>query len=81
MHHLLFTGIVLLSIIFLLRKKVSMAIVMPVGTILLAALYLVPPLTAAASAWRGLTSTKSIEMTITLALTMVMEYRLRTVAC
>lgn len=78
MHHLLFTGIVLLSIIFLLRKKVSMAIVMPVGTILLAALYLVPPLTAAASAWRGLTSTKSIEMTITLALTMVMEYRLRT---
>ena len=78
MHHLFLTGVVLLVIVLLLRRKVSMAIVMPVGTVLLAILYRIHPIDAFHSVIRGLTSPKSLEMTITLALTMVMEYRLRT---
>lgn len=78
MHHLFLTGVVLLVIVLLLRRKVSMAIVMPVGTVLLAILYRIHPIDAFHSIIRGLTSPKSLEMTITLALTMVMEYRLRT---
>ena len=78
MHDLLKTGIVLFAIIWLLRRKVSMTSVMPIGTIILATLYLLNPKTFAAAAWHGIAAPKSLEMTATLALTMMMEHILRT---
>lgn len=78
MRHLLLTGLVLVVIIWLLRRKVSMTAVMPIGAVLLALLYLLPLPDLARAAWQGAASPKSLEMTATLALTMVMENLLRT---
>jgi len=78
MRHLLLTGLVLVVIIWLLRRKVSMTAVMPIGAGLLALLYLLPLPDLARAAWQGAASPKSLEMTATLALTMVMENLLRT---
>lgn len=78
MRHLFLTGLVLVFIIWLLRRKVSMAAVMPIGAALLALLYLLPLPDLGRAVWSGLASPKSLEMTATLALTMVMENLLRT---
>lgn len=78
MRHLFLTGLVLVFIIWLLRRKVSMAAVMPIGAALLALLYLLPLPDLGRVVWLGLASPKSLEMTATLALTMVMENLLRT---
>lgn len=78
MHDLLKTGIVLIAIIWLLRRKISMTAVMPIGTLLLALLYLLPLKALASAAFLGTASPKSLEMTATLALTMMMEHILRT---
>lgn len=78
MRHLLLTGLVLAFIIWLLRRKVSMAAVMPIGALLLALLYLLPISELGRAVWLGVAAPKSLEMTATLALTMVMENLLRT---
>lgn len=78
MRHLFLTGLVLVFIIWLLRRKVSMTAVMPIGAALLALLYLLPLAELGKAAWLGVASPKSLEMTATLALTMVMENLLRT---
>lgn len=78
MRHLVLTGLVLAFIIWLLRRKVSMAAVMPIGALLLALLYLLPISELGRAVWLGVASPKSLEMTATLALTMVMENLLRT---
>ncbi len=78
MRHLLLTGLVLIFIIWLLRRKVSMTAVMPIGSLLLALLYLLPLPELGRSIYLGVASPKSVEMTATLALTMVMENLLRT---
>ncbi len=78
MRHLLLTGLVLIFIIWLLRRKVSMTAVMPIGSLLLALLYLLPLHELGRSIYLGIASPKSVEMTATLALTMVMENLLRT---
>lgn len=78
MRHLFLTGLVLVFIIWLLRRKVSMTAVMPIGAGLLALLYQLPVTDFFRAAWLGVASPKSLEMTATLALTMVMEYQLRT---
>ncbi len=78
MRDLLITGLVLAFIVWLLRRKVSMTAVMPVGAGLLAFLYLLPLPSLGQAVWQALASPKSLEMTATLALTMVMEHILRT---
>lgn len=78
MDDLLKTSLVLVAIIWLLRRKVSMTAVMPAGSLLLALLYLLPLQELGKAAWRGVADPKSLEMTATLALTMVMENLLRT---
>ncbi len=78
MRHLFLTGLVLVFIIWLLRRKVSMTAVMPIGAALLALLYLLPLAELGRAVWLGVASPKSLEMTATLALTMVMENQLRT---
>lgn len=78
MNDLLKTSLVLIAIIWLLRRKVSMTAVMPLGSLLLALLYLLPLPDISRAAWRGIADAKSLEMTATLALTMVMENLLRT---
>jgi len=78
MRHLLLTGLVLAFIVWLLRRKVSMTAVMPIGAALLALLYLLPFRELGKAVWLGIASPKSLEMTATLALTMVMENQLRT---
>ena len=45
MTDLLKTAAVLMLIIVLLRRKVSMSVVMPIGALVLGILYLTPPLT------------------------------------
>lgn len=78
MRDLLTTGLVLTFIIWLLRHKVSMTAVMPIGAGLLALLYLLPLPKLGQAVWQALAAPKSLEMTATLALTMVMEHILRT---
>lgn len=78
MRDLLITGLVLACIIWLLRRKVSMTAVMPVGAALLALFYLLPLPKLAGAVWQAVAAPKSLEMTATLALTMVMEHLLRT---
>jgi len=78
MYDLLKTSLVLIFIVILLRRKVSMTAVMPIGAILLGLLYLTPPAQFFKAALRGIIAPASLEMTITLMLTMVMENILRT---
>lgn len=78
MRDLLITSFVLVCIIWLLRRKVSMTAVMPIGAGLLAALYLLPVAKLAQAVWQAVAAPASLEMTATLALTMVMEHILRT---
>lgn len=78
MNDILKTTAVLVFIVILLRRKVSMAAVMPIGALALGVLYLTPPKDFLAAVWAGAFAPKSLEMTLTLALTMVMENILRT---
>src|SRR6266568_2303592 len=78
MSDLLKTAVVLILIIVLLRRKVSMSAVMPIGAVLLGIVYLTPPLQFLKATAVAVFSPKSLEMTLTLALTMVMENILRT---
>lgn len=72
------TLLVLTVIVLLLRRKVSMSAVMPIGALLLALIYLTSPLRIFMALERALFDPRSLEMTITLMLTMVMENILRT---
>lgn len=72
------TGVVLFAIVLLLRKKMSMSLVMPLGAFFLALLYLTPPREVLQAVYRGVFDPKSLDMTLTLMLTMVMEHILRT---
>jgi integral membrane protein (TIGR00529 family) len=78
MTDLLKTAAVLILIIVLLRRKVSMSAVMPIGAVVLAIIYLTPPLQFLSAVKIAILSPKSLEMTLTLMLTMVMENILRT---
>ena len=78
MTDLLKTAAVLILIIVLLRRKVSMSAVMPIGALALGIIYLTPPLQFLKATAVGVFSPKSLEMTLTLMLTMVMEHILRT---
>ncbi len=78
MADLLKTCAVLILIVILLRRKVSMAAVMPIGALILAFIYLTPPRKFIEAAFTGVFAPKSLEMTLTLMLTMVMENILRT---
>lgn len=78
MAHLLKTAAVLVFIIILLRRKVSMTVVMPIGALLLGLIYLTPPRDFVRATIVAVFSPKSLEMTLTLVLTMVMENILRT---
>ena len=78
MDDLLKTMAVQVVIVILLRRKVSMAAVMPVGALLLGILYLTPPRDLINATLRGILAPKSLDMTLTLMLTMVMENILRT---
>lgn len=77
MPDLLKTSAVLVLIIILLRRRVSMAAVMPIGAGLLGMIYLTPPLKLLQAIHRAVFATTSLEMTITLVLTMVMENIMR----
>lgn len=78
MVHLFKIAAVLVVIIILLRRKASMTAVMPIGALLLALIYLTPPRDFGRAVIVAVFSSKSLEMTLTLALTMVMENILRT---
>ncbi|MBC8016998.1 MAG: DUF401 family protein, partial [Verrucomicrobia bacterium] len=78
MADLLKTSAVIICIILLLRRKVSMAAVMPIGALLLAVIYLTPPRDFIKATITAVFSPKSLDMTMTLMLTMVMEHILRT---
>ncbi|MEI6205618.1 MAG: DUF401 family protein [Desulfuromonadales bacterium] len=78
MTDLLKTSVVLILIVVLLRRKVSMAAVMPIGALVLAIIYLTPPRDFLQAAVMAVFAPKSLEMTMTLMLTMVMENILRT---
>lgn len=77
MADLLKTTAVLIVIVILLRRKVSMAAVMPIGAMMLGIIYLTPPRTFFNATIVAIFSPKSLEMTLTLMLTMVMENILR----
>lgn len=77
MPDLLKTSSVLILIIILLRRKVSMAAVMPIGSLALAIIYLTPPADFLKATYTAIFATTSLEMTLTLMLTMVMENILR----
>ena len=72
------TVTVLIVIVILLRRKVSMAAVMPLGALLLGIIYFTPPRDFITATTIAVFSPKSLEMTLTLMLTMVMENVLRT---
>lgn len=65
-------------IVVLLRRKVSMSVVMPIGAAVLGIIYLTPPAALLKATATAVFSPKSLEMTLTLMLTMVMENILRT---
>ncbi|MFZ2949681.1 MAG: DUF401 family protein [Desulfuromonadaceae bacterium] len=78
MTDLLKTAAVLILIVALLRRKVSMSAVMPIGALVLGIIYLTPPLQFLKATAVAVFAPKSLEMTLTLMLTMVMEHILRT---
>jgi uncharacterized protein len=78
MNDLIKTTAVLIVIVILLRRKVSMAAVMPIGALLLGIIYLTPPRDFLKATTIAVISPKSVVMTLTLMLTMVMEHILRT---
>lgn len=77
MNDLLRTLAVLAVVVFLLRRKMHLGLVMLIGAVILAFLYLTPPHDFLAGAWAALASPKSLEMTATLIFTMIMENILR----
>lgn len=77
MNDLLKTTAVLVLIVVLLRRKVSMAAVMPIGALLLGLIYLTPPRDFIKAVLVAVFAPKSLGMTLTLMLTMVMEHILR----
>jgi hypothetical protein len=77
MDDLLKTLTVLAILVILLRRKVYLGTVMGVGALLLAILYLTPPLAFLGGVYRAVMAPKSIEMTGLLVFTMIMENILR----
>ena len=77
MTDLIKTLAVLAILIVLLRRKVHLGTVMGVGSVLLALLYLTPPLTFLGGVYRAVMAPTSIEMTGMLVFTMIMENILR----
>lgn len=77
MNDLLRTLVVLVVVVFLLRRTMHLGLVMLIGAATLALLYLTPPLDFLAGAWVALVSPSSLEMTATLIFTMIMENILR----
>jgi len=71
------TMAVLAVLVVLLRRKVYLGTVMAVGALLLAILYLTPPLDFLAGVYRALLAPRSLEMTAMLLFTMIMENILR----
>jgi hypothetical protein len=69
--------VVLAVMVVLLRRRMHLGLVMPVGAVLLAFLYLTPPFEFLGGALTALTSAKSLEMTFTIVFTMIMENILR----
>jgi len=63
---LLKTAVVLILIIVLLRRKVSMAAVMPIGALALGVIYLTPPFEFLKATMVAVFAPKSLEMTLTL---------------
>ncbi|AJE04034.1 DUF401 family protein [Geobacter pickeringii] len=78
MTDLLKTIAVLAVVVWLLRRKVHLGTVMVAGSLLLALLYLTPPLRFLFGVRTALVSPQSLEMTATLVFTMIMENILRT---
>ena len=77
MHDLIRTIAVLTVLVYLLRRKVHLGAVMVTGALLLAVLYLTPPLRFLEGVYRAVMAPKSLEMTATLVFTMIMENILR----
>lgn len=77
MNDLLRTLVVLVVVVFLLRRTMHLGLVMLIGAATLALLYLTPPLDFLAGAWVALASPNALEMTATLIFTMIMENILR----
>ena len=77
MADLIKTLAVLVLLVALLRRRIHIGTVMGVGSVILALLYLTPPLEFLKGALRASCAPKSLEMTAMLALTMIMENILR----
>ena len=77
MSDLIKTLAVLVILIILLRRKIYLGSVMGIGALLLALLYLTPPLTFLKGVYTAVTAPKSLEMTGMLVFTMIMENILR----
>lgn len=77
MTDLIKTLAVLTVLVLLLRRKLYIGTVMGVGALLLALLYLTPPLTFLGGVYSAVISPKSMEMTGMLVFTMIMENILR----
>lgn len=77
MADLLKTLTVLAILVILLRRKVYLGTVMGVGALLLALLYLTPPLAFLGGVYRAVMAPDSIKMTGLLVFTMIMENILR----
>lgn len=77
MNDLLRTLVVLVVVVFLLRRTMHLGLVMLIGAATLALLYLTPPLDFLTGAWVALASPNALEMTATLIFTMIMENILR----
>lgn len=71
-------AVVFISLILLLRKKLNLGVVMLLGSLLLALLYLTPPRKYLDAVVTATLSRKSLEMTAALVFTMIMENILRT---
>jgi integral membrane protein (TIGR00529 family) len=68
---------VLTVLVLLLRRKLHIGTVMLAGSLLLALLYLTPPIDLLTGAMRAVLSARSLEMVFTLVFTMIMENILR----
>ncbi len=77
MTDLLKTVAVLAVLVLLLRRNIYLGTVMGLGALLLAFLYLTPPLTFLRGVYDAVMAPKSLEMTGMLAFTMIMENVLR----
>ena len=68
---------VLVTLVVLLRRKMYIGTVMGVGAVILALLYLTPPVAFLEGVYRASMAPKSLEMTAMLVFNMIMENILR----